>query len=65
VASEIYQEIAKEIPALEKQLAEAKELVAALAEAGEDTAELRQEIRQLEARLNRWKIMLKRKGALK
>jgi len=64
MAENIYKEIAEQIPALKKQLEDAKGFLQALAEAGEDTAELRQELRSLEVRLNRWELMLKRRKAL-
>ena len=62
---ETLSEIAKKIPEVEEMLKDAEELIRALAEAGEDTSELRRKYTEAKARLQNWKSMLKRRGLLK
>jgi len=65
VAEDVFSEIAKSVPELDKRIKEAEDYISALEEAGEDTTALRSTLRENKARLNRWKSMLKSRGKLK
>ncbi len=62
MAHEALERVAKEMPALEKNVADAKELIAALKEAGETPTDLESELVKLELRLVKWNRMLAGRG---
>lgn len=62
MASEILQNIAKDIHEVDAIIEEAKELISAAREAGEDTKEMEVEMRLLEVRKMKWQRMLSARG---
>ena len=62
MSNEILEEIAQDIQGVEGALAEAKDLVSAMKEAGEDVASFETDIRTLEMRKVKWERMLKGRG---
>ncbi|KKM01097.1 hypothetical protein LCGC14_1797800 [marine sediment metagenome] len=62
MASEILQNIAKDIHRVDGFIAEAKELISASREAGEDTHEMEAEMKLLEIRKLKWERMLSARG---
>ncbi len=62
MSNEILEGIAQDIQGVEGALAEAKDLVSAMKEAGEDVATFETDIRTLEMRKVKWERMLKGRG---
>ena len=62
--SEVLKSIAEDIKTLRPQIEEAKELIAALKEAGENTTKAEQDLRSLEIRLSKWERMLKARNLM-
>lgn len=62
MTNQTFDRIARDVAAAKAALVVAKELLAAMREAGEDVTELTTEIHQLEVRLNRWEGMLQSRG---
>ena len=61
---DILANVARQLEAAMPRLQEAKDMMAALDEAGEDTSSLRQEINQVEERVYRWQAMLRARGII-
>lgn len=62
MSNEILEGIAEDIKGVESALVEAKDLVSAMKEAGEDVATFETDIRSLEMRKVKWERMLKGRG---
>ena len=62
MSNEILEGIAQDIQGVEGALTEAKDLVSAMKEAGEDVATFETDIRTLEMRKVKWERMLKGRG---
>lgn len=62
MANEILEGIAQDLVTVESALAEAKDLVSAMKEAGEDVSGWETEIRALEIRKVKWERMLQGRG---
>ena len=62
MASEVLQNIAKDIHRVDGFIAEALELISASREAGEDTHEMEAEMKLLEIRKLKWERMLSARG---
>lgn len=60
--NEILQNIAKDIQEVDTIIIEAKELIQAAKEAGENTTEMEAEMRSLEIRKVKWQRMLSARG---
>ncbi len=62
MASEILQNIATDIKEIDKIVVEAKELISAMKEAGEETTQMEADLRLLEIRKTKWQRMLQSRG---
>jgi len=62
--SEVLKNIAEDFAKIEPAIAEANELISAMREAGEETAEMEAELRTLITRKTKWERMLKARGLL-
>jgi len=62
MADETLLQVRQSIDQLNVSIDRAKTLISALAEAGEDTSKLRQDLNSLEIRKNKWENMLKNRG---
>ena len=62
--SEVLKNIAEDFKRIEPAIEEAEELIAAMREAGEDTATMEAELRTLKSRKTKWERMLKARGLL-
>jgi len=62
--SEVLKNIAEDFKKIDPAIAEADELIQAMREAGEETAEMEAEIRTLKTRKVKWERMLKARGLL-
>jgi len=62
MANEILETISKDIHEIDAIIVEAKELISAMKEAGEDVHELEAELRLLEVRKTKWERMLSARG---
>lgn len=62
MANEMLKSIAEDFKSIDPKIAEAKELIAALREAGESTAQLEADLRALELRRDKWGKMLRARG---
>lgn len=60
--NEVLQNISKDIQEVNTIIEEAKELIGAAKEAGEDTTEMEAEMRSLEIRKVKWERMLSARG---
>lgn len=57
--------VAERFPEMEQALEEAKDLIDAMREAGEDVKEVESLYREQQLSVNRWRVMLKARGLLK
>lgn len=64
MANPILENAAKEIGRMNVRIEEAKELIEALTQAGEETGELRSSLTKAELRKNKWENMLHAKGIM-
>jgi len=64
MASEVLKNIAADFAKIEPAITEANELINAMREAGEETAEMEAELRTLITRKTKWERMLKARGLL-
>ena len=62
MANEVLKSVGEDFVKINEQTVEAKEIMEALKEAGEDTVKMETEIRQLEIRKAKWERMLKNRG---
>ncbi len=58
----MFQRIAKDLGSIRAKFNEASDLINAMREAGEPTAELEGELRKLEVRKDKWERMLEARG---
>lgn len=65
MTSQILKDIAMDFDRVAPAITEAEELIAAMREAGEDTATLEAELRSLKTRKGKWERMLKARGLLR
>jgi len=61
---EILTRVAEDIKDVDVRLVQARELVMAMKEAGEDVSSMETDMRQLETRRNKWARMLKARGIM-
>jgi len=61
---EILTRVAEDIKDVDVRLVQARELIMAMKEAGEDVTPMETDIRQLETRRNKWERMLKARGII-
>lgn len=64
MASEVLKNIAADFAKIDPAITEADELIQAMREAGEETAEMEAELRTLKTRKIKWERMLKARGLL-
>ena len=64
MASEVLRNIARDFSQVQPAIDEATELIAALKEAGEPTADLEAELRALKIRQKKWETMLRARNLL-
>ena len=64
MASEVLKNIAADFAKIDPAITEADELIQAMREAGEETAEMEAELRTLKTRKTKWERMLKARGLL-
>lgn len=64
MASEVLRNIAADFKKIQPAIEEAKELIQAMKDAGESTAEMEAELRQLTIRKDKWERMLKARNLL-
>ena len=62
--NEILRNAAASLKRLEPLVAEARDLITAMEEAGEDTSSLRADLSTRVERMNRWRAMLEHRGLL-
>jgi len=62
MASEILQSIGSDIKEVNNKVEEARELISAMKEAGEETAQMETELRALIVRKTKWENMLHSRG---
>jgi len=62
--SEVLKNIAEDFKKIDPAVNEAQELIDAMREAGEETAEMEAELRTLKTRKVKWERMLKARGLL-
>ena len=62
MAQEILKGIAEDVGRITKRIVEARDLLTAMREAGEDTAKLETRLRDLETRKLKWQRMLEGRG---
>ena len=62
MADEILESIAKDITEINQKIVQAKTLITAMKEAGEDVHEMEADIRTLEVRKVKWERMLHARG---
>lgn len=62
MASQVLKDIASDFARVNPAIEEAEELIAAMREAGEDTATMEADLRGLKLRKTKWERMLKSRG---
>ena len=62
MATEVFEKIAKDIKQVDTSLIEAKELIGALRDVGEDTSEIDTKLRDLERKKVKWIKVLTERG---
>lgn len=62
MANEIFEKISKDIKEIDMSIVDAKDLISALREAGEDTVELESKFRELEKKKTKWQKVLESRG---
>ena len=62
MTSQVLRDIASDFARIEPAIAEAEELIAAMREAGEETASMEADLRALKLRKGKWQRMLKARG---
>lgn len=60
--NDVLTQLGGEISKINREIDETHELITALREAGEETAELESELKKTEIRKNRWQNMLEARG---
>ena len=60
--NDIYKSLANDIAEINTAISQAKELISAMKEAGEDTHEFEADLKTLEIRKVKWERMLKARG---
>lgn len=62
MASQVLESVAADLKTINAQISEANELISAMRDAGEDTAQLTADLRALEIRKQKWERMLQARG---